>query len=404
MPSLLWVVLGTWVLLQAASVFCVFMYWRYVPAAGVPARAGRARVIVPVRGAGAGLARFLRSLDGQAYRDWQAVFVVEDGADPAWPVLSAYAAQRPGRAQVEVAGLAADEGQKVHNLRAGLACVAPDDRYIVFADADGELPPHFLGRLLFPLERGRCDIATSYRLIHPADERAGSLLAAAVNLQVATFARYRPWNVPWGGGTAMTQATCRRLALADSWRGVLSDDLWLARLARREGLHIRMQRDVLVASPARMGLAQCLAFGVRQYRHAWLSRRRLWLVAAAFLGAQALGWLAWAATLAVDPRAAFWALAAAYAASWARAVLRAGIIVRIHGREGLQRMRPALWLDMAAPFVAVLAHAAMVAVAAGSRRIRWAGCEYWLRRGRVVRMARDAGPQAHVPASGVPPA
>jgi len=404
MTSLLWAVLGTWVLLQAASVFCVFMYWRYVPVDGVPARAGRALLIVPVRGAGGGLAGFLRSLDGQAYRDWRAVFVVEDRADPAWPVLAAYIGERPGRAEARIAGFAVDEGQKVHNLRAGLACAAPDDRYIVFVDADGLLPPHFLGRLLFPLERGRCDIATSYRLVYPADGRAGSLLAAAVNLQVATLARYRPWNVPWGGGTALTQETCRRLDLAERWRGVLSDDLWLARLARGAGLHIRMQRDVLVASPARMSLGQCLAFGVRQYRHAWLTYRRLWLIAATFLAAQALGWLAWAASLGVDAGVAAWALGAAYAAAWARAALRVRIVARIHGREGVRRMRPALLLDMAAPFVAAMAHAVMVAAAASSRRIRWAGCEYWLRRGRVVRMARTARPPAAGTAPGMPPA
>ena len=159
--------LGAWLLLQALSVAGVIGYWWHLPRSGATAIAEGVVAIVPVKGPAPDIERYLAALLAQS-APLRAIFVVQSQDDSAWAPLAAWAARHPARMQLIVAGLATDQGQKIHNLLAAIASLTAQDRTLVFLDADMEPGPHLVGRLLFPLARGKAAISTGYRWLIPA--------------------------------------------------------------------------------------------------------------------------------------------------------------------------------------------------------------------------------------------
>jgi hypothetical protein len=259
--------------------------------------------------------------------------------------------------QVVHAGVAEDEGQKVHKLRAALRALRSEDRFLIFSDVDIVPPVRMAGRLLFPLVRGKADIVTGYRLLLP--ENGGmAALVGAVEMQLATLPRSASATMPWGGAMAMTRDVADRLDLDAVLAGRLSDDMAIGQAGWRAGMRLRPVRDLLVATPIGGGVGDLLGFGVRQYRH-----------------------------IATNSMA-MWAVAVGYGMAWGRALVRARIIGAVL-EEGQRRAawRSLLW-DAVAPFAVTWAHLVVQVVALVSRRIRWGGWDYWVRRGKVERMGR----------------
>jgi hypothetical protein len=372
--------LGLWGLLQALSVAGVIGYWRYLPAQALCEVAEGVVVIVPVKGPAPAIESYVAALLAQS-APLRAIFVVQSRDDPVWATLDALEARYPDRLQVIVAGLATDEGQKIHNLLAAIARLRADDRILVFLDADMLPGPHVVGRLLFPLVRGKAQITTGYRWLVPAVNAPATWLGAAINLQPATCPRLAGWHLPWGGAIALSRDTFERLDMAQVWRGALLDDLTLMRAARRQRVKIRTVVDLLLPSPGEATLRGLWRFGVRQYRHVFLNQRSFWMLAAAILGVQASGWA--------------WALAAggwrAVLIGYGAACLRAGFRVSIARRlPQAAQLHPILSVaaDVAAPFLVCWVHLAMILVGGSSRRMSWGGVEYWMRRGKVEFMRR----------------
>lgn len=377
--------LTAWALMQAMTVAGVAAYWRFVPIDPVCETAPGVVAIVPVRGPVARLDRFVAALLAQTV-PVRLLFAVQAEDDPAWAQLQALAAAHPGKVQVVVAGLAHDEGQKVRNLLAALAALHPDDRFLIFLDCDMLPGPKFIGRLLFPLVRGKAEIATGYRWLAPIAANPVSWLGAAINLQVATFPRLPRWSLPWGGATAMPRETFERLDLARAWRGALSDDLTLYRVARAHGVAVRSVRDLLLASDTEITLAGLWRFGVRQYRHLLWNVPQLWWLAVTLVGLQGVGWI-WALGWGGWP-----AVLVGYAAAALRAAARVAITRRLPHGPALCPFASVI-ADLALPFAVCWAHLALILAAATSRRIRWAGTDYWMRKGKVERMQPAARPE-----------
>ena len=372
--------LGAWGLLQVLSVAGVIGYWRHVPVRGLTEVAEGVVAIVPVKGPAPALDRFVAALLAQAV-PLRAIFIVETQDDPAFAPLDTLVGRHPDRLQLIVAGLAADEGQKIHNLLAAIGQLGADDRILVFLDADMLPGPQVVGRLLFPLVRGKAAITTGYRWLVPAGNAPASWLGTAINLQLATFPRLAGWNLPWGGATALSRNTFDRLELAQAWRGALSDDLTLLRTARQRRVPIRTVVDLLLPSPGETTLPRLWRFGVRQYRHVFWNQRSAWLLAAAILGAQGIGW-GWALFMGGWP-----AVLIGYGAACLRAGFRV-LIARRLPQAGQLRPMLSVAADLAAPFLVCWVHWLMILIGAGSRRISWAGTDYWMARGKVRLMRR----------------
>lgn len=302
----------------------------------------------------------------------------------------ALAVAEPDWVDLVRAGVADDEGQKVHKLRAALRALRPDDRWLVFIDSDIEPPARLVGRLLFPLVRGKADMATGYRLLMPA---RGPLLAlvGAVEMQLATLPRFASATMPWGGAMAMGRDVADRLDLDAAMAGRLSDDMAMGLAGWRAKLRLRPVRDLLVASPLDGDGGAAIGFAVRQYRHIVTNSLGMWQLATVVIAIQSLGWLwafAWGGWIAV---------AVGYGAAWGRSLVRRSIIAAVVEPEQARAVRRSLWWDMAAPFAVTWTHLAVQIAAACSSRIRWGGWDYWVRRGRVIRMVR-VGPKAQNPA------
>ncbi|WP_327754789.1 glycosyltransferase [Sphingobium sp. SJ10-10] len=363
-----------WLLLQGLSLAGVLNYWRHLPVDRQEEAPEGVVVLLSVRDDWDGGAELIARLKAQAAR-FRLVIATSGNC----PAAEALAAREGDWVQIVRAGVAVDEGQKVHKLRAALRALREGDRYLVFVDADILPPARLVGRLLFPLVRGKADIVTGYRLLLP-EVGAVAALVGAVEMQLATLPRTASATMPWGGAMALTRETAERLDLDAALAGRLSDDMAIGLAGWRAKLRLRPVRDLLVASPLEGRGA--LGFGVRQYRHIVTNSLGMWLIACAVVGGQALGWvwaLGWGGGSAV---------AVGYAAAVGRALVRRRIIMGVVEPRQARAARRSLWWDALAPFAVCWAHWGMQLAAVCSSRIRWGGFDYWVKGGKVVRMER----------------
>lgn len=365
-----------WIILQALTLMGVAHYWWHLPVERQEEAPDGVVLLVSVRDEWDGGAALIAKLKAQsvAFR----LIVATSGACPA---ADALAAREGGWVQVVAAGVAGDEGQKVHKLRAALRALRPDDRYLVFIDADIEPPARLVGRLLFPLVRDKADIVTGYRLLLP-DRSVMAALVGAVEMQLATMPRFANATMPWGGSMAMTRAVADRLDLDAVLAGKLSDDMAIGLAGWQAKLRLRPVRDLLVASPLEGAASDMVGFGVRQYRHIVTNSAGMWGMATAAVAVQSAAWL-WALAW-----GGWTAIAIGYAAAWGRALMRRRITNAVlEPAQAARATRSLLW-DGVAPFAVVWAHLTVQIVAALSNRIGWGGWDYRVKSGRVVRMAR----------------
>lgn len=368
--------LALWLLLQALSLMGVVNYWRHLPADRQEEAPDGAVMILSVRDDWEGDSELVTRLKAQS-----APFRLLLATSGACAVAEALAAAEPDWVQIVRAGVASDEGQKVHKLRAALKALRDGDRYLIFIDADIAPPARLAGRLLFPLVRDKADIVTGYRLLLPAGQGMPALVGA-VELQLATLPRAASSTMPWGGAMAMTRAAAERIDIDAALAGRLSDDMAIGLAGWRAKLRMRPVRDLLVASPLDGRLSALWNFGVRQYRHILTNSPRMWAVATGAVALQsgfwlwALGWGSWPA------------IAIGYGAAWGRAAARRRILAAVLEPEQAARARRSLWWDMVTPFAVCWAHLAVQLQAATSNRISWGGWTYRVVRGRVVEMGR----------------
>ena len=361
-----------WAALQGLTLLGVLNYWRHLPVDRQEEAPEGVVVLLSVRDDWDGGAELIARLKAQTAR-FRLVIASSGGCAAA----EALAAREGDWVQIVRAGIAVDEGQKVHKVRAALRALRPEDRWLVFVDADIEPPVRLVGRLLFPLVRGKADIVTGYRLLLP-ERSAVAALVGAVEMQLATLPRAASATMPWGGAMALTREVAERLDLDAALAGRLSDDMAIGLAGWRAKLRLRPVRDLLVASPLEGRGA--VGFGVRQYRHIVTNSPEMWGIAALVVGVQALGWvwaLAWGGLGAV---------AVGYGAAVGRALVRRRILASVLEPGQVRAARRSLWWDALAPFAVCWVHLGMQLVAVCSRRIRWGGFDYWVRGGKVVQM------------------
>ncbi|PWR25033.1 glycosyltransferase [Zavarzinia aquatilis] len=343
-------------------------------------------VIIPATGPLPRLERLIAALAGQSCPPGAVVFTVESALDPAHDRIAALDAPFP--LHLVVAGDAVAGSQKCRNLAAALARYGDESPFIVLADADIEPPRDWLAHLLRPLTRGAADIVTGYRWPVPGDAALGTLCGTWADRAVAGLPKPNRGWLTWGGSIALKRDAVRELDLAALFEGEVSDDLALARAARRLGLKIIFRGAVLVPTPFRHSLGSLLAFGRRQYQMFLLYQPALWLWAGATLALNVFGavslWLlalrgGWGAVLFFGA-AGMVALADEMRRRLAR---RAGIAGAGRGRaEALLRLMP-----LVLPLVHGV-HLLAFVLSMDRRRVHWGHCTYRLKHGRVIAIER----------------
>ncbi len=365
-----------WALLQALTVAGVLNYWRNLPSERKEVAPEGVVAILSVRDDWDGGPDLIEALTRQS-----APFRLIVASSGECSAAEALAAREADWVQLVRAGVASDEGQKVHKLRAALQALWEGDRWLVFLDSDILPPYRFVGRLLFPLVTGKADLSTGYRMLLPESGLMASLVGA-VEMQLATLPRSPNATMPWGGAMALSRDVAERLDLDTALAGRLSDDMSIGLAGWRAKLRLRPVRDLLVATPLEGRASNLMAFGVRQYRHVLTNSRNMWLAATGAMLVQTLFWL-WAIGW-----GGWSAMAIGYLAGWGRAALRLQIIRSVLERDQVRSAWRSLVWDVVAPFAPTFAHLTVQLMAATSNRIDWGGWRYKVKRGRVIAMHR----------------
>jgi len=353
---------------------------------------GRALLVIPCRGSEVGLEEHLSTLLNQDYGDYQVRFVVESDDDPACePIRRVMAAHPAVRAELIVAGQAALEGQKVHNLRAATADVPPEVKYLAFADSDARLRPHWLRVLLGQLHRPEVGATTGYRWFIPLRPSLADHLVYSINSSTAVWLAAKVHHMVWGGSWAMRRELFESVGLRQAWEGTLSDDLVAARQLSQSGRRVIFEPGCIVESPSRMTFAEMFRFVRRQYLIGRLYAPAWWAFAVAALTFANVALLLNVAALAA-------ALLTGTPPVWLAAGMLAGLLAVHVFRGRLRRdlallyfpdrahaMQTALrWDTWGAPLVGLFNWLAMLAAAFG-QHVAWRGIHYRLRPGGRVR-------------------
>ncbi|HNS19239.1 MAG TPA: glycosyltransferase [Sedimentisphaerales bacterium] len=353
------------------------------------ARPSRVALIIPCKGLDTRFHSNIRSFFEQDYDNYRLFFVVEAESDPAFRELNALRERfgRDSRAldiQILVAGRCRASSQKIFNLLYGYQHVPDDTETLAFADSDVCVQRDWLRRLVRPLRRPKCGVATGYRWFVPLRNNLATLALSAINGAVAQSLGNTPFNQAWGGSMAMRLADFQRLGIPEIWSNTLSDDLSLSQAVKRAGMKVHFVPECLVASFESMTWSRVLEFGRRQFLITRVyAPCTWWLGLLSSLGSVVGLWgTAAVAIHAVVTRADHALLVVAIACLFlagqlARVVLRQLTAAQIL-TEHLPRLVPAAMADVFGCWLwSILLLASLLSSAFG-RTIRWRGIRYRL--------------------------
>jgi hypothetical protein len=374
-----------WLLTDLVATYGVIHYRRGLTALAPAADTPRVAILTAIKGVSETTPQFLDALCHQRYPVYRLVFALESRADPALPLIEGVQLGLAGRIAVDIviAGEASQRAQKVHNLLAALRVLQDDDAIVVFADADILPDNAWLSQLIRPIATGEVAASSGYRWLLPTDRHWPSLIAAAIDLSVATAARSRHWNLCWGGSIALDRAAVNQIDLPTVWDRAASDDLTLTAALRARGLKINAPLHVLVPSPVAYSWAAVFSFARRQYLLVRTYAPRHWLLAA------------W--TLCVPTLAAAVAIGETVAGRWWAASVVLGSIILLQVRLRVRRRIADVLLPQSAltaaratiafaqwawPLIHLVHLGAFLASIVG-QRFTWAGIHYCLH-GRAV--------------------
>ncbi len=234
-----------------------------------------ASVFVPCRGPEPDLEANLAPLLNQDYPDYELIFIVDSESDSAFPVIERLSSDR--RVKVVVAGPAANESQKVHNLRTAVRSASENSEVFVFADSDIRPKSDWLASLAAPLADESVGAATGYRWFISERFSIASELRSAWNASIASaLGANRRTNFCWGGSTAVRRSTFEALDMETRWRGTLSDDFAMTRAMNDAGLGIEFVPRALSASIGNCTFSELLEFTTRQMKITRVYAPQLW--------------------------------------------------------------------------------------------------------------------------------
>jgi hypothetical protein len=364
----------------------------------------RAAVVIPCKGVDKELAAGLRTLLAQDYPAYEMMFVVESADDPAAAVIRSVldsTPRAPGltRAELVFAGRADDCGQKVHNLRAGLARVSADAEVFAFVDSDCLPHPLWLRRLVAPLADPAVGAATGYRWYLPVRRGVASALLSLWNANTAVLLANPATAHVWGGSMAVRREVFDSTQILECWKGSLSDDLGVYGAVARAGLAIAFTPQCLVPSEADTTWPKLWEFVCRQLIIGRVYAPGYWrrALAAVLPIVPGLAALPTALLLPAPPEPALRiAVIAVGAAVWLAALvqgfLRLGATKAAFPDWSAGRRRVRLMYLLGAPLFALFQLACLIK-ARRCRTIVWRGIKYVMhdrRRLTVVRPEPDA--------------
>ncbi|MGO9037268.1 MAG: glycosyltransferase, partial [Steroidobacteraceae bacterium] len=349
-------------------------------------------ILTAIKGVSDSTQQFLEAVCRQQYPAYRLIFALESRSDPALPLVEDIQQRHAGTIPVDIviAGRATQRTQKVHNLLAAFRTLREEDAIVVFTDADILPDARWLSQLIRPIANRQAAASSGYRWLLPADRRCPTLVAAAIDLSIATAARSVRWNLCWGGSIALARAALDQIDLPAIWNRAASDDLTLTAALRARGIKIKAPLHVLVPSPVAFTWTGLFSFARRQYLLVRTYAPRHWWLA---------GW-----TLCLPTLAATVAITETYAGRWWIAGFILGSLALLQVRLRIRRRIADLVLPQTAINAAMttirfarwawplihLVHVSAFLASCVGQRFTWAGIDYRLR-GSTVTVERRAG-------------
>ena len=241
-----------------------------------------ASIIVPCRGIDNELEINLSRLFRQDYPAYEVIFVVDDEADAAVPVIedvSREAAKDAVTTKLVIAAKANESSQKVENLREAASHVSDNSRVFVFVDSDARPGENWLRNLVAPLQDETIGAATGYRWFFSQQQTFASEMRAVWNASIASaLGPNTKTNFCWGGSMAIRRDVFEKLGILEKWRGTLSDDFTVTRAMNEANLPIYFVPQALIASIESCTFAGLLEFTTRQMKITRVYASKLWVM------------------------------------------------------------------------------------------------------------------------------
>lgn len=238
-----------------------------------------ATIIAPCKGLDEGLFENLAALFNQNYPAYEVIFVVDDKADQAVPVIEEISRKAAREARIIVAPKATRSSQKVENLREAVLHADPASEVFVFADSDVRPGMNWLRALTAPLESSQVGASTGYRWFLSEKSGLASEIRSAWNASIASaLGQSTESNFCWGGSMAIRRDVFEGLEMREKWQGTLSDDFAVTRVMNAAGKQIYFVPAALTASIENCSFRGLLEFTNRQMKITRVYARKLWLL------------------------------------------------------------------------------------------------------------------------------
>ncbi|MCX8071614.1 MAG: bacteriohopanetetrol glucosamine biosynthesis glycosyltransferase HpnI [Candidatus Binatia bacterium] len=229
-------------------------------------------ILKPLKGLEPGLFENLASFCRQDYPKFQVIFAVADPADPAIPVV-----RRLIRAFPDVAiDLVVDPtiygtNYKISNLQNGYRLCRYD--YLVIADSDIRVPPHYLRTIVADLLRPEVGVVTCLYRARPVGGWPAKIEALFVNTDftpsVFVARMVETTRYAFGATMAIRRDVLQRIGGFLALSHYLADDFFLGNLVSRHGFQVEISPlivDTYLAVPSWKRLVEHQLRWSRTYR------------------------------------------------------------------------------------------------------------------------------------------
>lgn len=358
----------------------------------------RVALLSPCKGLDLELESNLRHLLHQDYENYEVIFIVESGDDPALPVIEQLirqASRVPVR--VIISGRATATGQKIHNLMVATSQLNPEVGILAFVDSDVCPAPEWLGNLVSRLYRNDSGAMTGYRWFVPTRSTLSNCLLYSVNASIAALMGSGRQHVVWGGSWAIRRADFDAIGIRERWPGTISDDLVATVAIQEASLPIEFEPSCMTASPVDYSPAGLASFLRRQHQIGRLYAPRIWyqslLLMIVSSAAVAGAFIVIGYGLVAGENWSRWPggfLLAWYALQAFRGSLRRDL-ARLYVSKWTGPLAWAAWFDVWGSPLTLLYNTVVMCGACFGSRITWRGVIYDLdRQGRLLRVLQTA--------------
>ncbi len=267
-----------WLLIQSCLTLIFLWYLRsYKPQLLPDEKLPKTAVILCLRGADPFLHNCLRSLLQQNYPQYDLKLIIDSQEDPAFKIASE-TINELGATNVQISILRAVNHNCSLKCSSLIQAVSDlDNAYpiIAFIDADTVVHPHWLRELVTPLLDDKVGLTTGNRWYVPTGNYWGSLVRYSGN--VSTVVQMFLFQIPWGGTLAIKTEVLNRIKLLDKWGQVLTDDMLLHKLIKKQKLQIKFIPSLLMLNQEESSLSNLLEslkrliISFKLYHPGWLA-------------------------------------------------------------------------------------------------------------------------------------